>query len=91
MAGNSILKAFGRRVRELRLERGYSQEPFADAIGLHRTYIGAIERGEQNVSLNHIARIAKAAALTTDVVALASRFKVSPAAMGFRLKGLQIA
>lgn len=44
----------------LRTEKGLSQEAFADAVGLHRTYIGAIERGEQNVSIDNIARIAKA-------------------------------
>lgn len=44
----------------MRLERGYSQESFADACGLHRTYIGSIERGERNVSLDNIAVIAAA-------------------------------
>ncbi len=60
MANNKIRIAFGNRVRTLRSEGGYSQEAFADAVGLHRTYIGAIERGEQNVSIDNIARIAKA-------------------------------
>lgn len=51
---------FGQRVRELRKAKGASQEAFAQACGLHRTYIGDIERGERNVSLDNIARIAKA-------------------------------
>ena len=51
---------FGQRVRELRKAKGDSQEAFAQACGLHRTYIGDIERGERNVSLDNIARIAKA-------------------------------
>jgi transcriptional regulator with XRE-family HTH domain len=55
-----IRKLFGIRVRELRKEQGYSQEDFADECGLHRTYIGAIERGERNVSIDNIARIADA-------------------------------
>jgi len=55
-----VRKAFGKRVRDLRKAKGFSQESFADAVGLHRTYIGAIERGEQNVSLDNIERIAKA-------------------------------
>lgn len=42
------------------MAKGYSQETFADAAGLHRTYIGSIERGEQNVSIDNIERIAKA-------------------------------
>lgn len=60
MANSKVRVAFGRRVRTLRSQHGYSQEAFADAVGLHRTYIGAIERGEQNVSIDNIARIAKA-------------------------------
>lgn len=55
-----IRTAFGNRVRDLRRARGYSQESLADEVGLHRTYIGAIERGEQNVSIDNIAKLAKA-------------------------------
>lgn len=51
---------FGMRVRELRQARGLSQEAFADLAGLHRTYMGGIERGERNVSLKNIEAIAKA-------------------------------
>lgn len=59
MIAAKIRKAFGDRVRKLRSAQGYSQEAFADHIELHRTYVGAIERGEQNVSLDNIAKIAK--------------------------------
>ena len=59
MASTKIRKAFGKRVRELRQSKGFSQESLADAVGLHRTYIGAIERGEQNVSIDNIAKLAK--------------------------------
>lgn len=52
-------KDFGNRVRLLRKSRGFSQESFADAVGLHRTYIGAVERGEQNISLDNIAKLAQ--------------------------------
>lgn len=52
------LRAFGARVRKLRTQRGRSQEAFAHDCGLHRTYIGAIERGETNPSLLNIYRIA---------------------------------
>ncbi len=55
-----ILLRFGRRVRELRTAQGYSQEAFADACGLDRTYMGGIERGERNVALRNIEKIAKA-------------------------------
>ncbi|OJW07452.1 MAG: transcriptional regulator [Planctomycetales bacterium 71-10] len=58
MHEDDIRKRFGVRVRQLRSERGLSQEAFADQAGLHRTYIGAIERGEQNLSLQNIQRLA---------------------------------
>lgn len=50
---------FGARVRELREQKGWSQEEFARFCKLHRTYIGSIERGERNVSLKNIVRLAK--------------------------------
>jgi len=50
---------FGRAIRRKREKLGVSQEAFADMCGLDRTYIGGIERGERNVSLVNIERIAK--------------------------------
>ena len=55
---NNIKKIFGARVRALRTEKGWSQEDFAFECGLHRTYIGAVERGERNISLENIKKIA---------------------------------
>ncbi len=57
-------RLFGKRVREFRKTRGYSQEQLADKAGLHRTYIGSIERGEQNISIDNIEKIAKALRVT---------------------------
>jgi len=51
---------FGKAVRKRRHRLGVSQEEFADMCGLDRTYIGGIERGERNVALINIERIAKA-------------------------------
>ncbi len=56
----SIQKKFGEKVRKLRKEQGYSQEGFAFACGLNRTYIGSIERGEKNITIVNIEKIAKA-------------------------------
>lgn len=53
-----IRKKFGKKLKLLRKEQGYSQESFADKCELHRTYIGDIERGERNVSLDNLNRIA---------------------------------
>lgn len=55
-----ILLAFGRRVQGLRKEHNLSQEQLADLAGVHRTYIGMIERAEKNITLCNIERIAKA-------------------------------
>jgi transcriptional regulator with XRE-family HTH domain len=60
MTTTKVRKTFGKQVRALRLAKGYSQETFADAAGLHRTYIGSVERGEQNISIDNIAKLAKA-------------------------------
>ena len=54
------LKTFGEKIRKIRIKHGLSQEKLAFVSGLHRTYIGAIERGERNVSLKNIEKIAKA-------------------------------
>jgi len=56
--------AFGKNVRRVRQSKGYSQEHLAELAGLHRTYIGSIERGERNVSLLNIGKLAKALEVT---------------------------
>jgi len=62
---DQIQRKLGVRVRELRKENGYSQEGFADACGLHRTYMGSIERGETNPTLSSLATIARTLKITT--------------------------
>lgn len=60
MAEETATAAFGRRVRAAREARGLSQEALADIAGVHRTYIGSIERGLRNVSLANILRLSRA-------------------------------
>lgn len=54
------LAQFGRRIATLRAERGLSQERLAELAGLHRTYIGTIERGEPNLALLNVLALAAA-------------------------------
>ncbi|MGB0769759.1 MAG: helix-turn-helix domain-containing protein [Flavobacteriaceae bacterium] len=56
----NILLQFGDKVRAFRKEKGYSQEELAYRSGLHRTYIGMIERAEKNITLINIEKIANA-------------------------------
>ena len=55
-----ILTILGNNIRRFRKSKGWSQERLAEETHLHRTYIGGIERGERNVSLLNIQRIAQA-------------------------------
>jgi transcriptional regulator with XRE-family HTH domain len=51
---------FAKRVRELRAERKWSQDDLAAAAGLHRTYIGPVERAEHSITLDSVEKIARA-------------------------------
>lgn len=55
-----VLIKFGQKVREERVRLGLSQEELASRAGVHRTYIGMIERAEKNITLENIEKIAKA-------------------------------
>ena len=57
-AKRSLLQRFGAAMRHWREREGLSQEQLADRVGMHRTYIGAVERGEKNISLRNMTRIA---------------------------------
>jgi transcriptional regulator with XRE-family HTH domain len=74
---HDIRTRFGARIRQLRNDRSWSQEELADRAGLHRTYIGSIERGEQNLRLVNIERLA--ATLGVSLADLFSPFADQPA------------
>jgi transcriptional regulator with XRE-family HTH domain len=59
-SSSTSLIEFGRRLRLRRIAQGLSQEDLADAAGLHRTYVGSVERGERNIALINILRLAEA-------------------------------
>lgn len=61
---DDIRVRFGKRVRQLRHRLGLSQEAFADLCALDRTYMGGIERGERNVALRNIEKVARALKLS---------------------------
>ncbi len=65
---HEIQRRFGSRIRELRQKKGLSQEGLALACGLDRTYVGSVERGERNISLVNIHRIASALGIPVKVL-----------------------
>ena len=64
MQKSPILELFGQNVRKLRVEGGLSQEQLADKAGLHRTYIGMIERAEKNITLLNMEKLSIALSST---------------------------
>ena len=83
MLNQPLIEEFGKRIRQLRTERGLSQEELSFLTGFHRTYIGMIERGERNISLSNIGVFARVFEMTlselftfeTEVEDLFARFK----------------
>jgi len=59
VAVGDLQKTVGRNLRAYRMERGLSQEAFADVLGVHRTYMGGVERGERNLTLQSLEKMAE--------------------------------
>jgi transcriptional regulator with XRE-family HTH domain len=64
MGVDDRLRRLGQRIRELRSQKGWSQEAFADVCHVHRTYMGHLERGEKNVSFSSLTRLAESLDIT---------------------------
>lgn len=72
-----VLVAFGNKIKKVRQSKGFSQETLAEKAGLHRTYIGTVERGERNPALVNLVRIADA--LSVDLSTLTEGLSLLPA------------
>jgi transcriptional regulator with XRE-family HTH domain len=59
VAVGDLQRIVGRNLRAYRQAQGLSQEAFADQLGVHRTYMGALERGERNLTLQSLERLAE--------------------------------
>ncbi len=57
---SEVLERFGKKLRSVRTGKGISQEELAQRAGLHRTYVSSVERGERNISLANIGKLASA-------------------------------
>jgi transcriptional regulator with XRE-family HTH domain len=67
----SARQRFAQNLRTARLACGLSQEELASLVGLHRTYVGSVERGERNISIDNMERLASATGLdVADLLAL---------------------
>jgi transcriptional regulator with XRE-family HTH domain len=74
-----VQRTLGDRIRQLRSSQGWSQEQFAGVCGLHRTYMGHVERGEKNVSLSTVVRISDALGLRLPELFAAGKSAGAPA------------
>jgi transcriptional regulator with XRE-family HTH domain len=75
----------GKRIRELRSKNGFSQEAFADHCGLHRTYMGGIERGEHNLTIETLMTASKGLAITMSDLLAGIEKQVEPSKKASRL------
>lgn len=75
-----LQRTLGRNLRRLRQQRGLSQEEFAEVLGVHRTYMGGVERGERNLTLQSVEKLAER--LGVDPVVLLSEPASGPSVPG---------
>lgn len=83
MKSDDFLESLGEAVRARRRELGLSQDAFADKVGLHRTYIGGVERGERNLGAKNLIKISQALHLKVSELISAAE-SLRPPARGTR-------
>jgi transcriptional regulator with XRE-family HTH domain len=76
----------GKRIRERRLKAGFSQESFADHCGLHRTYMGGVERGERNLTIQSVMTIARGLGISMSELLTGIEKHVEGAKQGLKQK-----
>lgn len=79
MDSKQFQKCLGSVIRARRAKLGYSQESFADVVGLHRTYVGSIERGERNISVKNLLAIAEALSIPLSSLIALAESEILPA------------
>lgn len=67
-------RVFAHNLRLTRLQKGLTQEQLAELSGLHRTYVGSVERGERNISIDNMERLARALGATLHELLMAGLF-----------------
>jgi transcriptional regulator with XRE-family HTH domain len=72
---STLRKRLGKAIRRLRADKGYSQESFASHVKVHRTFMGAVERGEQNLSLDSLEKIARGLGITAAALLAEAEFE----------------
>ena len=81
-AVSALAKSFGAAVRRLRTEAGLSQDEYALACGVHRTYVGRVERGEANVTLESAMRLARPLGIAASALVHAAEEQLAAAGDG---------
>lgn len=87
MMDRSTRQIFSENVRNYRLAKGLSQEELGDLASLHRNYVGGVERGERNISIDNMERLAQA--LEIDLVDLLKNYLVQGNVKGGGKRGLK--
>ena len=85
-----MIQSIGRKLRQYRQKQGYSQEALADRAGLHPTYIGQVERGEKNITVETLAKITTALGIPITAVFEELPQPTAPSEENYPLKAYQL-